>query len=140
MVIDFSDRIRNLREDHNMTQTELGRKLGVTKAVVSSYETGLHQPKHELLLKISRIFGVSVGYLYGIEDEVISSPNKTSIDLSGLDEEDVSQVIMLIRLLKSKNGEIQDAQRIVEVLPENLKNEVQHYFNQNIRIYLKDKK
>ena len=106
MAIDFSDRIRSLREEYNMTQTELGRKLGVTKAVVSSYETGLHQPKHELLVKISRIFGVSVGYLYGIEDEIIDSATSTSIDISGLNKEDIEQVIMMVRLLKSKNSEI----------------------------------
>ena len=111
MAIDFSDRIRSLREEHNMTQSELGRKLGVTKAVVSSYETGLHQPKHELIAKISRVFGVTVGYLYGIEDEIINSQDKTSIDISGLDKEDVEQVVMMVRLLKSKNNEIKVAQK-----------------------------
>ena len=89
MPIDFSDRIRSLREEHSMTQTELGRKLGVTKAVISSYETGLHQPKHELIAKMSHIFGVTAGYLYGTEDEIINSQGKTSIDISGLDKEDV---------------------------------------------------
>ncbi len=56
MKVDFSDRIRTLRESRNMTQSELGRKINVTKAVVSSYETGTHQPKHDALVKLTKVF------------------------------------------------------------------------------------
>jgi len=104
--IDFSDRIRILREKHNMTQLALGRKLGITKSVVSSYETGLHQPKHEILMKVSRLFGVSMNYLYGQEENLVV--HNTHVNFSGLEEEDVQEITRLIMLLRAKNSRLKD--------------------------------
>ena len=89
-----------------MTQTDLGRKLGVTKAVISTYETGLHQPKHETLMKIARLFGVSVNYLYGEEKNLIIHDHH--VNLAGLEKEDVEEITRLIMLLRAKNSRLKD--------------------------------
>lgn len=84
-----------------MTQSELGKRLGASKAVVSSYETGIHQPRHETLVQLSRIFGVTMDYIYSgavIEDEDVDS-----VDVSGLKEGDIDEVERLVRHLRSKN-------------------------------------
>lgn len=89
-----------------MTQLALGRKLGITKSVMSSYETGLHQPKHEILMKIARIFGVSINYLYGQEESLVVHANQ--INLSDFEEEDVEEITRLIMLLRTKNSRLKD--------------------------------
>ena len=92
-----------------MTQLTLGRRLGVTKSVMSSYETGLHQPKPEILVKIARLFGVSMNYLYG-EDEN-PTINDYEINFIGLEKEDVEEITRLIMLLRAKNDLLKDATR-----------------------------
>lgn len=52
--------IKKLRSDAGMNQEELAKKLGVTKAAISNYETGLRAPKQDLLFDLSNIFGVSI--------------------------------------------------------------------------------
>ena len=95
-----------MRENHKMTQLALGRKLGVTKTVISTYETGLNQPKHETLMKIARIFGVSMNYLYGQEENLVV--HDYHVNLSGLEEEDVEEITRLIMLLRAKNSRLKD--------------------------------
>lgn len=50
-----------------MTQTKLSQKLGLTKSVISAYETDLRLPSYDVLIHISQIFKVSTNYLLGIE-------------------------------------------------------------------------
>lgn len=111
--VDFSERIRTLREANNMTQQELGRKLGVTKAVISSYETGLHQPKHEMLFHLSRLFGVTLDYLYSDVD--LEEEKGQKISLAGLNQDGIEQVVSLVRLLRSKNRVFDDSCDVIRL-------------------------
>ena len=56
-------RIRQLRLSHGWSQTELARRVGVNKSVISFYELGARFPTYENLLRISDIFNVSTDYL-----------------------------------------------------------------------------
>lgn len=58
-------RIRELRQEFDMTQEELGKKIGQTKSNISKYERGELQPSIETLGLLSDIFGVSIDYLVG---------------------------------------------------------------------------
>lgn len=60
--------IRPARESCGMTQAELADLLGINPVTLSGYETGKHDPKSPMLIKISQICGVSVDYLLGRED------------------------------------------------------------------------
>ena len=104
--IDFSNKIRELRVKNNLTQSDLGRKLGVTKAVVSAYETGLNRPKHEVLFQLSRLFGVTMDYLYS--DMEVEDIGKKSISLAGLDRDDIEEIVNLIAHLRAKNCRYDD--------------------------------
>lgn len=59
----FGLKIKQLREEHGMTQTRLARVLGVTKGTVSVWERGLRMPELETLERVAKRFEVSVGYL-----------------------------------------------------------------------------
>ena len=61
--------IRELREKKGVTQTELGKILGVTKNSISYYENGKRQLTPDMLLKLAEYFDVSVDAILGREEE-----------------------------------------------------------------------
>lgn len=78
-MVDFGQRLRTLRLQEALTQQQLAERLGLTKSVISAYETDLRLPSYDVLRKLSRIFKVSTDYLLGV-----SSRNDSTLDLSGL--------------------------------------------------------
>ncbi|AXL21828.1 XRE family transcriptional regulator [Megasphaera stantonii] len=68
------NRIRELRNNKGITQTELGKILSVQKAAVSKYELGLTTPSPEILKKMSEYFNVSIDYLLGNDRQTASPP------------------------------------------------------------------
>ncbi len=63
------NRIRELRAEKGVTLTELEDSTGLSTSAVSQYENGNRKPKIETWQKLADYFGVSVGYLQGIEDK-----------------------------------------------------------------------
>ena len=61
-------RIRDLREDHDLTQTELGRILSCSQRVYSNYERGELDIPTEILRKLARYYGVTADYLLDLSD------------------------------------------------------------------------
>ena len=58
-------RIRQLRKETELTQEALGKKLGVIKQTVSSWENDISEPNSEVLSNMASIFNVSIDYLLG---------------------------------------------------------------------------
>lgn len=92
-MVDFGNRLKTLRLRQEMTQLQLAQKLGLTKSVISAYETGLRLPSYDVLIHIARIFDVSTDYLLGVE-------RKQEIDFSGLSEEERNAILNLIKVMK----------------------------------------
>lgn len=59
----FNIRLKDLREDNDLTQEELSKKLNITRSALANYETGLREPSVELLIKIADYFNVTLDYL-----------------------------------------------------------------------------
>jgi transcriptional regulator with XRE-family HTH domain len=59
------ERIRNLREDRNMTQTQIAKLLGMSQTGYSKYETGENDIPTQILIKLADFYGTSVDYLLG---------------------------------------------------------------------------
>lgn len=62
-------RIKQLRKEKELTQTELGKHLNVGKSTISQYETDTNMPDPEMILKIANFFNVSTDYLLGRSDK-----------------------------------------------------------------------
>lgn len=62
-------RLRDLREDNNLTQTELARLLHIDQRTYSNYETGTRGVPVDVFIRLSRFYGTSVDYLLGVTDE-----------------------------------------------------------------------
>ncbi len=95
-MVDFGNTLKKLRLQEGLTQQQLANKLGVTKSVVSYYELQERYPSPEVLTKLASVFHVTTDYLLGLEQS-------ETVDLSGLDEDDVITVKRLISSLRAKN-------------------------------------
>jgi len=58
-------RIRDLREDMDMNQTEIAKMLGMSQTGYSKYETGENDIPTSVLIKLSRFYDTSIDYLLG---------------------------------------------------------------------------
>ncbi|MFW6312168.1 MAG: helix-turn-helix domain-containing protein [Nanoarchaeota archaeon] len=65
----FSERLKNLRKENNITLKQLADDLNTTKSTLSRYENNKREPKAYLIKKIANYFNVSVDYLLGITEE-----------------------------------------------------------------------
>lgn len=94
-MVDFGNRLKTLRLRENMSQAQLAQKLGLTKSVISAYETGIRLPSYDVLIHIAKIFNVTTDYLLGVE-------KKYEVDLSGLSDAETHALLELIKAMKNK--------------------------------------
>ena len=55
--------IRDLRHDHDLTQTQLAKMLGMSQTGYSKYETGENDIPTQILIQLARLYNVSIDYL-----------------------------------------------------------------------------
>lgn len=60
-------RLKELRENKKLTQSQLGEQIGAKKSAISLWESGKRQPDQDTLIRLAALFGVSVDYLLGRE-------------------------------------------------------------------------
>jgi len=61
-------RIALKRKEHNLSQESLGEKLGVSRQSIYKWESDSALPEIDKLVSLSRLFGVTVGWLLGVEE------------------------------------------------------------------------
>lgn len=61
-------RIRDLREDHDLTQKYMAKILNCSQQVYSNYELGQRDIPTDILIKLSRFYKVSIDYILGETD------------------------------------------------------------------------
>ena len=85
----FGLRLRQLRKDDNLTQTQLANALGLAFSTISMYERGIREPDFETMEAIADFFNVSMDYLHGKDTElrfptnIVPLPNMNRIPLLG---------------------------------------------------------
>jgi len=62
-------RLRDLREDRDMTQAQLATMLGMSQTGYSKYETGENDIPTQVLVKLADFYGTSVDYILGRTEE-----------------------------------------------------------------------
>lgn len=91
-----SQRIKELREQCGFSQTQLAKRLNITRSSVCAWEQGLSCPTAQYLIELSSLFKVSVDYILGV------STNQT-INISRLNDEEKGIIQNLIQyFLNSK--------------------------------------
>ena len=64
----YYKRLRELREDHDLSQRKLASLLGLTQPQYFRYEQGQRDLPTALLIRLSEVYGVSVDYILGLTD------------------------------------------------------------------------
>ena len=67
--MDYIQRMRDLREDHDKTQQEIADVLGTSQTMYARYERGANEMPIHHLITLSKYYGVSTDYLLGLSKE-----------------------------------------------------------------------
>lgn len=62
----YYKRIRDLREDRDLTQDQLVQILKMHKTTYTNYEQGKREPPFELIIKLAKLYDVSIDYIAGL--------------------------------------------------------------------------
>ena len=65
-VADYRERLRNIREDRDLTQAELGKLLNKSQQGYNHIEAGRAELKIDDLIKICRFYNLSADYIIGL--------------------------------------------------------------------------
>lgn len=107
-------RIKELRKKNNLTQSELGKLVNVTKVSICCYENGTRTPTLDTLVDLANVFKVNVNELIGYNKYIVSD-NNSNYGLSMADEE-----IQFIKELRKNNDLynriMKDPKRMIELI------------------------
>ncbi|MDD3395380.1 MAG: helix-turn-helix transcriptional regulator [Anaerotignum sp.] len=67
--MDFGERLISLREKNGIERKELSEIMEIPYTTLRNYEIGTREPGHLFLIKLTKIFNVTVDYLLGLDDE-----------------------------------------------------------------------
>lgn len=67
--MDYMVRMRNLREDNDLTQQEVATMLGTSQTMYARYERGANEMPIRHLIKLAKYYDVSTDYLLGLTKE-----------------------------------------------------------------------
>ena len=91
----IADRIKVLREQNDLTQSDLAKRLGITRSSVNAWELGISVPSTQYIVELAQIFKVSTDYLLCVD-------NTATVSVEGLSEKDVQLVNSIILHLREK--------------------------------------
>ena len=95
-LLAMAERIKFLREKLELTQAEIARRLGISRAGVNAWEMGLSVPSTQYVVELAKIFGISTDYLLGM--------GKTAmVSVEGLSEKQVAAVVNVIECFRAGN-------------------------------------
>jgi len=93
-MVDCADKLKSLRKARRLTQSQVAERIGVTKAMISAYETAAKAPSLDVLLRLAGLYGVTVDFLVSVEAHKL-------IDVTGLDDDSAALVAALVEKLRS---------------------------------------
>lgn len=94
-MVDMGSKLKVLRTENGLTQTQVAKRLGVAVSAVSSYESGARYPSYSVLIKLSRMYHVTTDFLLGVKSNEM-------LDISDLSEDDKAVVKATVAALRSK--------------------------------------
>lgn len=91
----IADKIKILREHSELTQSELAKKLGITRSGVNAWEMGISVPSTQYIVELALLFKVSTDYL-------LDMPQTQGISVDGLSDREIASVIEIIECYRAK--------------------------------------
>ena len=103
----FSYRLTVLLDEHNMSQTQLAKKVGTTNVTICRYINGERIPRIDVASKIAYVFNVSLDYLLGISENV---------DTENLTKNQDVDIAILMKSLYSLDGNTHLSKKQIEMI------------------------
>ena len=109
--MNIAERLKYLRENSELTQQELGDKLGVTRATIASYETGKSSISVNILIEYAKFFNVTTDWITCMTDNInvkitesgaLTVKHDKKINLSESDMKNLEKALKIV-LNKSKS-------------------------------------
>ena len=108
------NRMKLLREQHNLSQTDLARILNISRQSYNFYENEKRDPDTEMLIRIADFFNVSLDYLLGrtndpsplTQEKTPSYQEEVLRDIGDITPEMASEVRQFISYLKHKEESV----------------------------------
>ena len=92
----IGDQIRALREKAGYSQSELARRLSVTRSSVNAWESGLSAPTAVYIVELAKLFHVTADSLLGLDTANV-------LNLSGLSVEEVKIIYSLLEYFRGRD-------------------------------------
>ena len=92
-MVDFGDKLKQLRTLKGLSQEQLAKRMSITKSMVSAYENSVRLPSYDVLIKIALFFNVSMDYFFGFD-------KRKFLDVTDLSDMQISIISQLIDELR----------------------------------------
>ena len=106
--MDFSKRLKKLRNEKDISQEELARLLNISRTSVTNYELGRNEASAQVLNKLSEIFNCSIDYLLGKSDTRNYDKDEQEFrfayhkEMEGLTEDEIADALRFYKEMKKK--------------------------------------
>ncbi len=102
----FAQRLKEIREERGLSQEDVGRMAGVSKATISKYEAACHPPKLIHAISIAEALNVGFSYLIGFTDNRYVQESNVLTDLFlSLPDDGKKELLNYAKYLEAKSTE-----------------------------------
>lgn len=91
----ISDKIKQLREQYNYSQSDLADKLGIARTSVLAWENQTSQPAMKHIVELAKLFRVSTDYL-------LEAESRRTLSLDGLSDDEIAIICSLLNYFDNK--------------------------------------
>lgn len=108
MPVSFGERLRKVREDKGLSQSDLAHKTGFQPSAISHFESGRRSPSFENLKRLADALSVTIDFLLGRESEAKSAgpiAEQLFRDFEQMSADDQESIAKFAKLLAEKNKE-----------------------------------
>lgn len=98
-MVDFSQRLRQLRKSKHLTQAQVAKRVGVTPSMISSYETDIRNPSPEVIVRLADLLGTTTDHLLGRKDGL-------TIDISDLTSKEAAAVFGVVEAFRENHRSV----------------------------------
>lgn len=93
----MAERLIELREKSNLSQTAVAGRIGVTPALISAYEKTERNPSIDKLIALADVYHTSTDYILG---RSLTDPNNTVLEVKGLSDAQIRILRELVAVMK----------------------------------------
>ena len=102
MIDSLGYRLKQLRQEKNLKQSQVADIIGVNKNQISAYENNARQPSYDILIRLAVLYHVSTDYLLGFQ------VSNRILDVSGLTRSEYTMIAALVESMSEKNKKLEE--------------------------------